>query len=141
MGTGSNVSFRVTFAGIALAAIMQISLAVAILISGFVSASTLSFQLGLPAMLGADLGSALVVQFLSLKMSWLAPLLLVLGGLMFLRSQSMITKQTGRALLRVALILLALEFMRATVIPIRDTSLLPQISGYLYHDFVTTFLV
>ena len=68
--TGSKARFKATCAGMALAAIMQSSLAVAILITGFVSAGSLSFQLGLPAMLGADLGSALVIQFLSLDIAW-----------------------------------------------------------------------
>ena len=139
--TGSKARFKATFAGMALAAIMQSSLAVAILITGFVSAGSLSFQLGLPAMLGADLGSALVIQFLSLDISWLAPTLLILGGLMFLKSQSPTLKQVGRALLGVALILVALELMRATVMPIRDSAFLPQISALLIRDFLTAFLV
>ena len=139
--TGSNARFRATFAGVALAAIMQSSVAVAMLIAGFASAGTLSFQLGLPAMLGADLGSALVIQFLSMETSWLAPLLLVTGGLMFLKSQSALPKQIGRVLLGVALILIALELMRATVTPIRDSAFLPQISALLERDFITAFLV
>ena len=139
--TGSNARFRATFAGVALAAIMQSSVAVAMLIAGFASAGTLSFQLGLPAMLGADLGSALVTQFLSMETSWLAPLLLVTGGLVFLKSQSALAKQIGRALLGVALILIALELMRATVTPIRDSAFLPQISALLERDFITAFLV
>ena len=139
--TGSDARFRATFAGVALAAIMQSSVAVAMLIAGFASAGTLSFQLGLPAMLGADLGSALVIQFLSMETSWLAPLLLVTGGLMFLKSQSALAKQIGRALLGVALILIALELMRATVTPIRDSAFLPQISALLERDFITAFLV
>ena len=139
--TGSKAKFKATIAGVALAAIMQSSLAVAILITGFVSAGSLSFQLGLPAMLGADLGSALIIQFLSLDISWLAPLLLILGGLMFLKSQSPTPKQIGRALLGIALILLSLELMRATVMPIRDSAFLPQISASLIRDFLTAFLV
>ena len=139
--TGSNARFRATFAGVALAAIMQSSVAVAMLIAGFASAGTLSFQLGLPAMLGADLGSALLIQFLSMETSWLAPLLLVTGGLMSLKSQSALAKQIGRALLGVALILIALELMRATVTPIRDSAFLPQISALLERDFITAFLV
>ena len=139
--TGSNARFRATFAGMALATIMQSSVAVAMLIAGFVSAGTLSFQLGLPAMLGADLGSALVIQFLSMEISWLAPLLLVTGGLMFLKSQSALPKQIGRALLGVALILIALELMRATVTPIRDSAFLPQMAIFLERDFITAFLV
>ena len=139
--TGSKAKFRATLAGIALSAIMQSSLAVAILITGFVSAGSLSFQLGLPAMLGADLGSALVILFLSLNIGWLTPLLLVVGGLMFLKGKSPTLKQIGRALLGVALILVALELMRLTVMPIRDSSFLPYISTSLARDFITAFLV
>ena len=139
--TGSKARVRASLAGLALAAIMQSSVAVAMLVAGFVGAGTLSFQIGLPAMLGADLGSALVIQFLSMEISWLAPLLLVSGGLMFLKSRSAMPKQIGRAVLGVALILIALELMRATVMPIRDSAFLPQISALLERDFLTAFLV
>jgi phosphate:Na+ symporter len=141
MMTGSKARVRATLAGLALAAIMQSSVAVAMLVAGFVGAGTLSFQIGLPAMLGADLGSALVIQFLSMEISWLAPLLLVIGGLLFLKNQSALPKQIGRAVLGVALILIALELMRATVTPIRDSAFLPQISFLLQRDFLTAFLV
>ena len=141
MMTGSKARVRATLAGLALAAIMQSSVAVAMLVAGFVGADTLSFQIGLPAMLGADLGSALVIQFLSMEISWLAPLLLVIGGLLFLKNQSALPKQIGRAVLGVALILIALELMRATVTPIRDSAFLPQISFLLQRDFLTAFLV
>ena len=139
--TGSRARVRASLAGLALAAIMQSSVAVAMLVAGFVGAGTLSFQIGLPAMLGADLGSALVIQFLSMEISWLAPLLLVGGGVMFLKSRSAMPKQIGRAVLGVALILVALELMRATVMPIRDSAFLPQISALLERDFLTAFLV
>ncbi len=141
MMTGSKARARATLAGLALAAIMQSSVAVAMLVAGFVGAGILSFQIGLPAMLGADLGSALVIQFLSMEISWLAPLLLVIGGLLFLKNQSALPKQIGRAVLGVALILIALELMRATVTPIRDSAFLPQISFLLQRDFLTAFLV
>lgn len=139
--TGSRARMRASLAGLALAAIMQSSVAVAMLVAGFVGAGTLSFQIGLPAMLGADLGSALVIQFLSMEISWLAPLLLVGGGVTFLKSRSAIPKQIGRAVLGVALILIALELMRATVMPIRDSAFLPQISALLEGDFLMAFLV
>ena len=65
---------------------------------------------------------------------------LVVGGLMFLKGKSPTLKQIGRALLGVALILVALELMRLTVMPIRDSSFLPYISTSLARDFITAFL-
>ena len=141
MVTGSTARVRAALAGLVLSGIMQSSVAVAMIVAGFVGAGTLSFQIGLPVMLGADLGSALVIQFLSMEISWLAPMLLVTGGVMFLKSRSTKPKQVGRAVLGVALILIALELMRATVTPIRDSAFLPQISILLERDFLTAFLV
>ena len=60
--TGSNAKLKATFVGMALAASMQSSLAVVILVTGFVGAGVLPFQLALPAAIGADLGSALIIK-------------------------------------------------------------------------------
>ena len=139
--TRSRARMRAALAGVFLAVIMQSSVAVAMLVAGFVGASVLSFELGLPAMLGADLGSALVIQFLSLDIHWLAPLLLVVGGLMFLKSEAPLLRQLGRAVIGVALILIALDLIRATVAPIRDSAFLPDIAFILERDFLTAFLL
>ena len=64
-------------AGVGLAIILQSSAAVALLLSGFAATGVLSFPTGFAALLGADLGSALVIQFLSLDLGWLQPLLLL----------------------------------------------------------------
>lgn len=138
---GSKARFRATLAGLGLAVIMQSSVAVGMLVAGFVGAGTMSFQIGFPAMLGADLGSALLIQFLSMETGWLAPLLLITGGVLFLKYPSGSPRRIGRALLGVALILIALELMRNTVTPIRDSAFLPQISALLERDFLTAFLV
>src|SRR5210317_1923622 len=66
----SRAKLNATFCGALLAVIMQSSMAVTILVSGLLGSSVLSFELGLAATLGADLGSALVIQFLSLDIRW-----------------------------------------------------------------------
>jgi len=139
--TRSRARVRAALAGVFLAVIIQSSVAVAMLVAGFVGAAVLSFEAGLPAMLGADLGSALVIQFLSLDIRWLAPLLLVVGGVMFLNSEAPLLRQIGRAVLGVALILIALDLIRTTVAPIRDSAFLPDIAFILERDFLTAFLL
>ena len=139
--TGSNAKLKATFVGMALAASMQSSLAVVILVTGFVGAGVLPFQLALPAAIGADLGSALIIKFLSLDLDWLIPLLLAVGGILFLKSKSLTPRQIGRALLGIALLLLALELIRTTVMPVRDSSFLPDITEVLTRDFLTAFII
>lgn len=139
--TDSQARLRATIIGTMLAVIMQSSVAVAMLVAGFVSAGALSFQLGLSAVLGAELGSALIIQFLSMDIGWLTSVLLVAGGILFLHDHSGRLKQIGRVCLGVALILIALEFIRHAAIPIHDNAFVPQIYVFLEHDFLTAFIL
>jgi len=127
--------------GTVLAMVLQSSAAVALLVAGFASVGTLGFGAGLSVVLGADLGSAIVVQLLSFRLDWLVPILLALGGWFFVKTDRRILKQAGRILLGIAFILISLRFLRETMDPIRESSFLPAIAGYLESDFLTAFLV
>ena len=137
----SQAKVSATVFGALLAAIMQSSLAVAIMVSGLFGSSMISFELGLAAILGADLGSALVILFLSLDIRWLAPLMLLVGGLLFLKSEKPTLKQVGRVIMGVALILIALDLIRTNVSPLRNSSFLPDFVLILERDFLATFLI
>ena len=139
--TRSRAKIGATFCGALLAVIMQSSMAVTILVSGLLGSSVLSFELGLAATLGADLGSALVIQFLSLDIPWLAPLMLVAGGLMLLKSETPLLRQIGRVIMGVALILIALNLIRTNVSPLSNSSFLPDLALILERDFLTAFLL
>jgi phosphate:Na+ symporter len=137
----SQAKVSATVFGALLAAIMQSSLAVAIMVSGLFGSSMISFELGLAAILGADLGSALVILFLSLDIHWLAPLMLLVGGLLFLKSETPTLKQIGRIIMGVALILIALDLIRTNVSPLSNSSFLPGFILILERDFLATFLI
>lgn len=139
--TQNENPIRAAFVGISLAIVLQSSAAVALLTAGFAGGGTLSFGAGLAVVLGADLGSAIVVQLLSFRLDWLVPILLALGGWFFVKTESRGLKQAGRILLGIAFILLSLRFLRETMDPIRDSSFLPAIANYLERDFLTAFLV
>jgi phosphate:Na+ symporter len=137
----SRAKVSATFCGALLALVMQSSMAVTILVSGLLGSSVLSFELGLAAILGADLGSALVIQFLSLDIHWLAPLMLVVGGLMLLKSETPLFRQIGRVIMGVALILIALSLIRTSVSPFSNSSYLTDFASILERDFLTAFLM
>ena len=69
--------------GAAAAILMQSSTAVAMLLAGFMSAGVIGSAAGLAIILGADLGSAVVAQILSSRVSLLTPLLLLVGVMFF----------------------------------------------------------
>ncbi len=132
---------QTAMAGIVLAIVLQSATAVALLASGFAASGILTFAGGLSLVLGADLGSALVIQILSFKLDWLIPLLLAVGGWLFLKLERRRAKQFGRIFLGIAFILLALRLVGTAMEPIRDSGFLPLIANYLKTDFLTAFLV
>ncbi len=133
--------FKAVGLGAAVAMLLQSSTAVGVLAAGFAASGLLSFATALTMLLGADLGSALVVQILSLDLTWLMPFLMIAGGWMFLKGTDRGIKQTGRILIGVALILLSLQLVGESTVPLRESTLLPVIVSYLREDYFTSFIL
>lgn len=132
---------RASTSGLLLAAILQSSAAVGLLVAGFASSGYVGFPVALATILGADLGSALIIQILSFRLDWLVPMLLTLGGWFFIKTTSRRLRQYGRILLGVAFILISLQLLRQAVVPIRDSDFLPAIAAFLASDYVTAYLI
>ena len=132
---------KAAVAGIGLAIMLQSSAAVALLLAGFSATGVLGFSVGFAALLGADLGSAILIQFLSLDLSWLQPLLLVVGGWLFLKADRPQFQLYGRIILGLGLILVALFLLRQAVAPLSDSNVLPALADYIANDSLTGFLV
>ena len=127
--------------GLGLAVVLQSSAAVALLVAGFSTGGGLGFATGLAVVLGGDLGSALIIQVLSYRLEWLVPLLLAVGGYLFVKTDRRILRQYGRILMGIAFILISLRFLREAMDPIRESAFLPALSAYLARDFLTAFIV
>ena len=65
--------------GLVMAIVMQSSIAVTTLATAMASNRVLRFGACMAVIIGADLGSALLIQVLSLDLSWLLPLLMLTG--------------------------------------------------------------
>ncbi|MDE4275762.1 Na/Pi cotransporter family protein [Phaeobacter gallaeciensis] len=139
--TGADSQVQAGLSGIGLALVLQSSAAVALLVTGFAASGYLAFPAGLAIVLGGDLGSALIIQILSFRLDWLVPVLLAIGGYLFVKTEAKKPRQLGRILLGVAFILISLRFLREAMDPIRDSAFLPAIAGYLARDYITAFLV
>ena len=71
------------FCGAGLASLLQSSTASALLVAGLQSEGIVSTAMALSAVLGADLGCAVMTKVLTLNLSWSAPLLILTGNLIF----------------------------------------------------------
>ena len=127
--------------GTLVAMLLQSSTAVALLAAGFAGAGVVSVAQGLALLLGADLGSALVVQILSFDLDWLMPLLLLIGGSLYLNGKRRVVHQAGRILLGISFVLLSLRLMGEATAPLRESEFLPLVVSYLNDDMIASFLL
>ncbi|MXQ07395.1 Na/Pi cotransporter family protein [Alphaproteobacteria bacterium GH1-50] len=137
--TATRVRAAATGAGAAI--LMQSSTAVAMLLAGFVSAGAIGGAAGLAIFLGADLGSAVVVQILNSRVALLTPLLLLVGVMIFLRSARRTARQVGRILIGLALIFLSLDLIRDASAPLSESGAAQAAMVYLAADAISAFLI
>ena len=138
--SGDQGKPKLVVLGAVLAIVLQSSAAVTLLAASFVAAGSLEILPAVAIVLGGDLGSALLIQILSLQVDWLIPVLLTLGGVLFLKMERRGLKQAGRIILGVAFILIALKFLREAIQPIQESAVLPAVSVWLESDPLTAFL-
>ncbi|WP_050463746.1 Na/Pi cotransporter family protein [Herbaspirillum autotrophicum] len=104
-------------AGIGVTSLVQSSNATAVIVCSFVAQGMISLAPALTIMLGADVGTALMTGVLSFDLSWLSPLLIFCGVLVYLSRRHTHIGRLGRAAIGLGLILLALELISATTRP------------------------
>lgn len=130
-----------TGAGAALAMALQSSTAVTLLIGSFAGMGIVTGLAGFLAVRGAEVGSALLVQVLSYDLTLLVPLCLLIGTAIFLSTERRRWRQIGRILVGIGLVILSLQMMEAASEPLRHSTILPEITGYLSNDPITAFLL
>lgn len=139
--TAEQSPLRLVPLGTALAVVLQSSAAVTLLAAGFAASGAVAFIPAVAIVLGGDLGSALLIQLLSLKVDWLVPVFLTTGGILFLKTNRRGLKQAGRVILGVALILISLRFLREAIQPIQDSGVLLSLSIWLESDLLTAYFL
>ncbi|ALX92215.1 MULTISPECIES: Na/Pi cotransporter family protein [Serratia] len=105
-------------AGIGVTALVQSSNATALLVSSFVAQGLVGLGPALVIMLGADVGTAIMARVLTFNLSWLSPLLIFVGVILFLSRKQTRVGQMGRVAIGLGLIVLALELIVAAATPI-----------------------
>jgi len=109
---------RAVLAGIGVTGVLQSSTATALLVSSFVGQGLISTSAALAVMLGADIGTALMVQFFALNLTWLAPLLIVAGVVTYLSRRKEVTGQAGKIALGLGVMILALQLIMQATAPL-----------------------
>ncbi|MEO8757271.1 MAG: Na/Pi cotransporter family protein [Devosia sp.] len=110
---GLTLSNRVKafFAGIGLTLLLQSSTATGLMAASFTAIGMVDLLPAMAVMLGANVGTALIVQVLAFDVAIVSPILVLCGFLMFRRSANSVVHDLGRALIGLGLMLLALHQM------------------------------
>ena len=103
--------FTAALSGIGVTALVQSSTATALITSSFVGQGLMSLPAALAVMRGADIGTALIAVVFSFDLSWLSPLLIFIGVVLFIPRQASTVGRVGRILIGLGLMLLALRLV------------------------------
>ena len=137
--------FVALLAGIGVTGLLQSSTATALIVSSFVGQSLITTAAALAIMLGADVGTSAMVQVFSLDLSWLSPLLILIGVVLFLSRQNTTAGQLGRVSIGFGLIILALQLILDLTRPLTVNAgvqvLFATLSGDVMLDMLLAALV
>lgn len=128
-------------AGVGVTGILQSSTATALVVSSFAGRGLVAIGPALAVMLGADLGTTLVAQVLSLDIRWVAPVLLLLGVAVHLSMPASIYRELGRVAVGLGLILLALRLLLVASVPMREAVIVQELLGSLQGEALIAILI
>jgi phosphate:Na+ symporter len=109
--------FAAFMAGLGLTALLQSSTATALITTSFTAEGLVSLVPALAIMLGANVGTTLIVQVLSFNLAAAAPVLFILGLVAFRSGARSRIKDVGRVSIGLGLMLLALHILLDTLAP------------------------
>jgi phosphate:Na+ symporter len=133
--------FAAFLAGVGVTGILQSGTATALVVASFAGRGLVDTAPALAVMLGADLGSTLVAQVLSLNLHWLAPVLVLIGVITHNYAERSGYHGLGRVAIGLGLMLLALRLILIASAPMREAAILEELFGALAHEALILVLI
>jgi phosphate:Na+ symporter len=133
LGTALRNRFLALLAGIGVTALLQSSTATGLLMTSFAARGLVDLVPAMAVMLGANIGTTLIVQALSFDISAVAPVLFLAGLLAFNFGGRRPLRDLGRVAIGLGLMLLSLHILMDTLAPAENApsvrALLAAITG------------
>jgi phosphate:Na+ symporter len=131
LGAALGSRSKAFLAGLGITAVLQSSTGTGLMVTGFAAGGLVDLVPGLAAMLGANVGTTLIVQVLSFNISRVAPLFILIGVMMFRRGGITRTRDLGRVGIGLGLILIALTQLLTVLTPYEDVPSLRLLLGMI----------
>ncbi|MDY6010509.1 MAG: Na/Pi symporter [Duodenibacillus sp.] len=108
--------------GTFLASLLQSATAATLIVASVQSEGLITTAIGFACILGADFGSALMSRILSFDLSFVSPLVILVGAILFFnRHGDSRSGQFGRLLIGLGIMILALRLIIASTMPLRTS--------------------
>src|SRR5882757_3562240 len=141
LGCNLDGPFRAFVTGLGVTTLLQSSTATGLLATSFTATGVIALAPALAVMLGANVGTALLTQLLSVNMSLVGPPLVLAGVLTFRWATAGRAKNVGRIGIGLGLMLMALAGLVHTLAPLDNAPLLRPVMGSLSGDPVLAVVI
>src|SRR5579862_4368807 len=129
LGRAFGDRFRAFAAGLGITAILQSSTATGLMAASFAAGGLVDLVPSLAVMLGANVGTTLIVQLLSFDIGRVAPLFVLVGVILFRQTSASQTRDLGRVAIGLGLMLFALQQLLSLITPYEDVPSLRMLMG------------
>jgi phosphate:Na+ symporter len=133
--------FAALLAGLGVTSLVQSSTATCLIVASFVGKGLVPAGAALAVMLGADVGTALMAVVFSFDLSWLSPLLIFSGVVMFISRQATGVGRVGRVLIGLGLITLALQLIVGATRPMSESPAVRALLAALPNELLLEVVV
>ena len=117
LGRGLRTRARAFLAGLGVTAALQSSTATALMVMSLTGLGAVELVPALAVMLGANVGTTLIVQVLSFDMTMVFPVLIAVGVFAFRQGRGTRVQDLGRVSIGLGLILLSLHLLAEAIAP------------------------
>jgi len=138
---GRGARLRAVMIGLAVTAVLQSSTATGLMATSFAARGALDLAPALAVMLGANLGSTLITQIFAFDITAVAPVLVLIGVVLFRSSGDGRAKNLGRVGIGLGLMLLALGALGRTLVPVETAPPLRAVLEALTGEPVLAVLI
>jgi phosphate:Na+ symporter len=133
--------FTAFLSGLAVTGALQSGTATTLIITSFAAQGLVTSAVALAIILGADVGTTIVVQLLSFGLTWLSPALVAIGVFGFLAAKRSRHKNLARITLGLGLMLLALHLIAEASAPLRDSQVFSVLLEPLAREPILAVLI
>jgi phosphate:Na+ symporter len=138
---GGRARFYAFLAGLAVTAVLQSSTATGLMATSFTASGAIGLAPALAVMLGANVGTTLITQILAFNIAEVAPVLVLIGVVVFRSSNDGRGRNLGRVGIGLGLMLLALGALVKTLEPVETAPALRAVLGSLGGEPVLAVLI